>query len=239
MKKKKSKRILVKITGEGLSGVGKTGLNVRHIQTLARKLIKSSKFGIEIAIVVGGGNILRGTNLSDCNFIRMFAAHQMGMVATVINGIALQEALISAGNNAELLCAFNVGSMVKQYDPRLADKALTEGKIVILAGGTGNPFVTTDTCAAIRSAELEVDLFAKATKVDGVYSEDPIKKPLAKRFDKITYDEFINRRLEVIDISAVRLCQENNIPIAVFNYEKLDKLNDIVKGKIRRTLITK
>lgn len=233
MSRKKTKRILLKITGESL---GNNGLDIEKIKSLSCKIAKLSK-SFQIAVVIGGGNILRGSNLSHAGCIRTFAAHQMGMIATIINGIALEEAICSEGASARLLSALNVGAVAKQYDPRIADEYLDEGRIVILAAGTGNPFVTTDTAAAIRSAELRVDFLAKATKVDGVYTQDPEKVRDAEFLSTLSYDEYIDRRLTVIDITAVRICQEARVPILVFNYRNLDKLRDIISGKTKRTII--
>ncbi len=200
------RRIVLKITGESLSGVGSTGLNHDQMQLLAEKLIRAAKVGLEIAVVVGGGNILRGANLSGSRLIRQFAAHQMGMIATTINGIALAEMLTSLGQPAKVVSAFNVGSFVEQYNVVAEREALSAGMIVVLSGGTGSPYVTTDTCAAIRAAELGADAIFKATKVDGVYTADPNKNSQAQRLAKISYDEYINRRLGVIDLTAVRIC---------------------------------
>ncbi len=226
----------MKITGESL---GTTGVSEEHLQTLAQKLSRISKAGLQIALVIGGGNILRGANLAQSKYIRKFAAHQMGMIATTINGLAMVETLISINQPAELFSAFNVGSFIPAYNVKLARKALDKGKIVILAGGTGSPFVTTDTCAAIRAAELGADALLKATKVDGVYSDDPIKNSKAKRYDKITYDKYINERLAVLDLTAVKICQEADVPIMVFNLSNLDKLTQVIAGKIKRTIIHK
>ncbi len=236
--KEKYRRIVLKITGESLSGVGDKGVSPEHLLILAEKLIKAAKTGLEIAVVVGGGNILRGANLSGSKLVRPFAAHQMGMIATTINGLALEETLKARGREAKLFSAFNVGNFVEQFNVQNARACLEAGKIVILAGGTGNPYVTTDTCAAIRAAELGADAIFKATKVDGVYSEDPKKNPRAKRFDVLTYDEVIDRRLGVIDLTAVRICQEAKVPILVFNFSDLDHLEKVMAGKKPRSIIT-
>ncbi len=230
----KIKRVVLKITGESL---GSSGISEEHLRELAKKLRNISKSGLQIAVVVGGGNILRGANLSGSKYIRKFAAHQMGMIATTINGLAMIETLAAINQPAELFSAFNVGGFVPAYNVKAARKALDDGKVVILAGGTGSPFVTTDTCAAIRSAELGADALLKATKVDGVYSDDPMKNSRAKRYDKISYDDYINKRLEVLDLTAVRICQEASVPIVVFNLENLNKLMHVISGKINRTII--
>ncbi len=231
------RRIVLKVTGESLGGVGDKGFSEEHLHSLAEKLIKIGKSGLQAAIVIGGGNILRGANLSRSKSVRPFAAHQMGMIATTINGLALYETLNSLGQPAELLSAFNVGGFVREYSVKNAMDALEGGKIVILAGGTGSPFVTTDTCAAIRSAELGADALFKATKVDGVFSDDPMKNPEATRFAEISYDKFINDRLAVLDLTAVRICQESKVPIVVFNFDHLNKITKAFFEKVKHTVI--
>lgn len=233
----KYRRIVLKVTGESLSGVGGNGVNPEALALLADKLIRAAKVGLEIAIVVGGGNILRGAKLSGNKLIRPFAAHQMGMIATTINGLALCETLKALGKKAVVLSAFNVGTMVDAYSVETARRCLEEGRIVVLAGGTGSPYVTTDTCAAIRAAELGADAIFKATKVDGVYSDDPVRNPAAERFDAISYDEVINRRLGILDLTAVRICQETKMPVVVFNFNDLDHLDRVISGRIKSSLI--
>jgi uridylate kinase len=231
------KRIVLKVTGESLSGVGGKGLDQAHMQSLAQKIINAAKTGLQIAVVVGGGNILRGANLAGSKLVRPFAAHQMGMIATTINGLALSEVLNAMGKPAKVVSAFNVGSIVDAYKVDIAREYLDSGKIVILAGGTGSPYVTTDTCAAIRAAELGADAIFKATKVDGVYTADPNKNPDAKRIDVITYDEYINNRLGVIDLTAARICQESKIPVVIFDFKDLDHLKQVLDGKIPSSTI--
>ncbi len=231
------KRIVLKVTGESLSGVGGKGLDQTHMENLARKIINAAKIGLQVAVVVGGGNILRGANLSGSKLVRTFAAHQMGMIATTINGLALSEVLNALGQPANVVSAFNVGYFVDAYKVGTAREYLDAGKIVILAGGTGSPYVTTDTCAAIRAAELGADAILKATKVDGVYTDDPKKNPDAKRIDVISYDEYINSRLGVIDLTAARICQESNIPIVIFDFNDLDHLSRIFDGEIPSSII--
>ena len=235
--KPKYRRIVLKVTGESLSGVGARGVDPEHLAVLAQKLIAAARSGLQLAVVVGGGNILRGANLAGSSLIRPFAAHQMGMIATTINGLALAETLSAMGQPVKLLSAFNVGTLVEQYGVETARAHLAAGKVLILAGGTGNPYVTTDTCAAIRAAELGADAIFKATKVDGVYSEDPKKNPKAKRFDTLTYDDVIDRRLGVIDLTAIRICQEAKMPVVVFDFKDLDHLDRVIAGKLPRSVI--
>jgi uridylate kinase len=231
------KRIVLKVTGESLSGVGGKGLDQEHILHLAEKIIQAANLGLQVAVVVGGGNILRGSNLSGSKLIRPFAAHQMGMIATTINGMALSETLNALGKKAKVFSAFNVGSFIAPYSVLTARECLDEGTIVVLAGGTGSPYVTTDTCAAIRAAELGADAIFKATKVDGIYTADPAKDKNAERIDKITYDEFIDRRLGVIDLTAVKICQEAKVPVVVFNFNDLNNLGGVLQGLIPSSLI--
>jgi uridylate kinase len=231
------KRIVLKVTGESLSGVGGKGLDQEHILRLAEKIIQTASLGLQVAVVVGGGNILRGANLSGSKLIRPFAAHQMGMIATTINGMALSETLNALGKKAKVFSAFTVGSFIEPYSVLAARDCLEAGTIVVLSGGTGSPYVTTDTCAAIRAAELGADAVFKATKVDGVYTADPTKDKSAQRIDKITYDEFIDRRLGVIDLTAVKICQEAKVPVVVFNFKDLDNLGGVLQGKIPSSLI--
>ena len=220
-----------------MGGVGCKGVSPEHLSILAEKLVHATKAGLETAVVVGGGNLLRGANLSGSTLIRPFAAHQMGMIATGINGLALSETLQSMGQKVKLLSAFNIGSFVEAYSVEKARAHLAAGEVVILAGGTGSPYVTTDTCAAIRAAELGADAVFKATKVDGVYSDDPTKNPKAERFDRLTYDQVIDRRLKIIDLVAVRICQEAKIPILVFKYEDLDRIEKVLEGKVPSSII--
>jgi len=233
----KYRRIVLKVTGESLSGVGSKGVSQEHLSTLAEKLIKAADTGLEIALVVGGGNLLRGANLSENKMIRPFVAHQLGMMASVINGLALSETLAAMGRAVKLMSAFPVGSFVEPYNVQGGRNYLSAGNILVLAGGTGSPYVTTDTCAAIRAAELGADAVFKATKVSGVYSEDPKKNPHAKKYDTISYDEVIDKRLGVIDLTAVRICQETKMPIVVFNFADLHHLERVIAGKVDSSVI--
>jgi uridylate kinase len=231
------RRIILKVTGESLSGEGAKGVSQEHLSSLAQKLVKAAETGLEIAIVVGGGNLLRGANFSGSKMVRTFAAHQMGMVATVINGMALSETLVAMGKGVKLMSAFAVGNFVQPYNVVEGRACLSAGNILVLAGGTGSPYVTTDTCAAIRAAELGADAVFKATKVPGVFSEDPKKNPNAVKYDTISFDETINKRLGVIDLTAVRICQEAKVPIVVFNFSDLDHLDQVIAGKISSSVI--
>jgi uridylate kinase len=223
-------RVLLKLSGETLSGVDEQGLNQKRIDALAHTLKEAGQLGIELAVVVGGGNIFRGLTASAQGLDRERADH-MGMLATVINGLALEEALVRTGVEASVLSAIAVGDFVPVYHPRTARRYLQNGQVVILTGGTGKPFFSTDTAAALRAAELGTDVLLKATKVDGVYEADPRKHPGAKRFPCLSYDEFISRGLRVMDTTAVVLCMENHIPIFVFDMTQKGNLQRVLMGE--------
>ncbi len=224
------KRVLLKLSGETLSGVDERGLHQERIDALAASLKEVTGLGVELAVVVGGGNIFRGFPASAQGFDRETADY-MGMLATIINGLALEEALARAGVAARAFSAITVGEFVPAYSPRQARQCLKDGQVAILAGGTGKPFFSTDTAAALRAAELGADALLKATKVDGIYDADPRKHPNAKKFPCITYEEFINRGLRVMDTTAVVLCMENHIPILVFDMTREGNLRRVLMGE--------
>jgi len=224
------KRVLLKLSGETLSGVDQRGLHHERIDALAGALKEVTELGVELAVVVGGGNIFRGFPASARGLDRETADY-MGMLATVINGLALEEALVRAGVGARALSAITVGEFVQTYSPRQARRHLEDGKIVILTGGTGKPFFSTDTAAALRAAELGADALLKATKVDGIYDADPRKHPDAERFPCLSYEEFINRGLRVMDTTSVVLCMENHIPIIVFDMTQQGNLKRVLMGE--------
>jgi uridylate kinase len=233
----KYRRVLIKVSGESFAGPGVAGLEERHIDQLAEQLAAAARLGAQLAVVVGGGNFIRGANLAQSKLIRPVAAHQMGMMATVINGSALAEALRAKGCPAVLTCSMPAGNFTELYNPQRCQEALSAGKIVVLTGGTGNSFVTTDTCAAVRAAELQADVLLKATKVDGVYSADPAKIAEAKRFERLSYDQVIDQRLAVMDLSAVTICRESKIPIIVFSFQTPGSIVGVLTGKVRGTTI--
>jgi len=231
-------RVVVKLTGESFGKIGTVGLDPACVGELAEKLISARNTGVQIAVVVGAGNWIRGADLAGSELIRPVAAHQMGMTATVINALALCEALEAAGCPAVLTCSMPAGNFTELYNPQRAQAHLAKGKIVILAGGTGNSFVTTDTCAAIRAADLQADAVLKATKVDGVYSDDPVKNRKARRHNKLTYGQVIDGRLGVMDLSAVMICQQAKIPIVVFNFQHPDSIASVLDGSVKATIIS-
>lgn len=230
------KRVLLKLSGETLSGVDQRGLHQERIDALAGTLKEAVELGVELAVVVGGGNIFRGFPASAQGLDRETADY-MGMLATVINGLALEEALARAGIGARALSAITVGEFMPAYSPRQARRHLQDGQVVILTGGTGKPFFSTDTAAALRAAELGADALLKATKVDGIYDADPRKQPDAKKFPCLTYEEFINRGLRVMDTTAVVLCMENHIPIRVFDMTRQGNLRRVLMGEELGSLV--
>ena len=226
----KYKRVLLKISGEGLSGGG-IGLVPAEITAICQQIAALSKAGLQVALVCGAGNIVRGATLSSEATIERVTADQMGMLATVINSLALTDVLCGLGAEAVCLSAVEMHAVCDRFTSRRAKALLEAGKIVVLAGGTGNPFFTTDTCAALRAVEIDADVVIKATKVDGVYTADPVKDPSAKLYGELTFDQVIKDNLRVMDHSAITLCKENNIDIIVCNMNKTGTVERVVKGE--------
>ena len=224
------KRILLKISGEAFSG-DKEGIIDPQATAFVSGEIKSAKdLGVEVAAVVGGGNIIRG-QMSCLDVIDRVAADHMGMLATVINSLALQDTLESLGLSARVMSAIHIDTLTEPYIKRTALRHLKRGSVVILAGGTGNPYFTTDTTASLRATEIGAEVVMKGTKVDGVYDDDPMKNPSARMFDSLSYMEVLNRRLKVMDLTAISLCMENKLPIIVFNLLKEGNLKRILSGE--------
>lgn len=230
------KRVLLKLSGEVLSGVQNQGLNRNLTDHLAHSLKEVWQMGVELAVVVGGGNIFRGFPASSQGVGRETADY-MGMLATVINGLALEDALQREGVEARVLSTIPVEEVVEAYNIHRAREHLQNRRVIILAGGTGKPYFSTDTAAALRAAELKVEVLLKATKVDGVYNADPLSNPEARRFTCISYMEVINRRLQVIDATAVVLCMENRVPIIVFDMTEEGNLMRVLLGGKVGTLV--
>jgi uridylate kinase len=219
----KYSRILLKLSGESFCKPGGFGIDGQALASIAERIAQICKLGPQVAVVVGAGNFIRGENFSQVSQIPRNTADYMGMLATIINACALQETLEKLGQETRVLSAIEVPAMCEVFIRRRAIRHLERGRITILAGGTGNPFFTTDTCAALRASELDVDLLIKATKVKGVYSDDPVKNPDAKLFEKLSYDKVLSQNLRIMDHAAISLCRENNIPIIVLNiFEKGD-----------------
>ena len=233
----KFKRILLKLSGEALMGDDSFGVNPDTVNKIVDEIKQAKLLGIEIAVVIGGGNIFRGAALGTAGMDRATADY-MGMLATVMNALALQDAMKHAGLVSRVQSAINIDQVVEPYIRGKAIQYLEDKKIVIFAAGTGNPFFTTDTAAALRAMEISADIMIKATKVDGIYSSDPIKDKNAKLFSSISFDEVINKNLKVMDATAFTLCRDQQLPIAVFNIFKKNALNNVLIGKQEGTLVT-
>ena len=232
----KYKRILLKLSGESLMGHQGYGIDTERLSQYAEQIKEIASQGVEVAIVIGGGNIFRGLQGAAKGFDRG-KGDQMGMLATVINSLALSSALEAAGQPAQVFTAINMFPIGKHYSKWLAIEALKEGKVAILAGGTGNPFFTTDTGSALRGIEVEADVMLKGTRVDGIYTADPEKDPTATKFDEITYDEVYTRGLKVMDLTATALCKENRLPIIVFDMDTPGNLAKVMSGEPIGTLV--
>ena len=224
------KRILLKLGGEALAGEGGIGIDPRKAEDVAARVEDVRKLGVQIAIVIGAGNLWRGLEGIKRGMERATADY-MGMLGTVMNSLALMDALERGGSVTRVMSAIEMRAVAEPYIRRRAIRHLEKDRIVILGGGTGNPYFSTDTAAALRAMEIEADIVIKATKVDGVYDADPEKKPDAKRFDHITYIDALNRRLEVMDSTAISLCMDNNLPIMVLDMWQSDSLTKAVLGE--------
>ena len=229
-------RILVKLSGEALMGDDSYGVNKNTIDQISQELVSVKSLGIQLAVVIGGGNIFRGVAPAASGMDRATADY-MGMLATVMNALALQDALKRAGCQARVVSALNLEQVAEPYIRGKSIRYLEQGQIVIFGAGTGNPFFTTDTAAALRGMEMNVDLVVKATKVDGIYSDDPVKNPSAERFSDITFDEAIRRNLRVMDATAFTLCRDQNLPICVLSILEKDSLKRLMLGENRGTLV--
>src|SRR6266700_2673423 len=229
--KPKYRRVILKISGEGFGHSGKSGISIDETLNIARQAQRVLQRGVQLAIVVGAGNILRGKQFSaGGEVIREATAHYMGMLATVLNGLALQDALESLQCETRLQTAIRMENVAEPYIRRRAMRHLEKGRVVILAGGTGNPFVTTDTAAALRARELEATILLKATKVDGVFSEDPEINPHAVLYEKLTHSQVIRDNLRVMDTAAIDLCKSAKLPILVFNFKREGNIERAIAG---------
>ncbi len=232
----KYKRILLKLSGESLMGGKEYGIDENRLGDYARQIKEISEMGIQIGIVIGGGNIFRGLSGTSKGFDRV-KGDQMGMLATVINSLALSSALTKEGAANQAFTAVRMEPIGRLYSKWDAIAAMERGEIAIIAGGTGNPFFTTDTASALRGVEIEADVMLKGTRVDGIYTADPEKDPTATKFDKISYDEIYNRGLKVMDLTATTLCKENNLPIIVFDMDTIGNLKKVMLGENIGTLV--
>jgi uridylate kinase len=224
------RRILLKLSGEALMGEAGFGLAPEAVSTISGEIQEISQMGVSVAIVVGGGNIFRGIQ-ADAHGLDRVAADNMGMLATVINGLALQDSLEQRGLDTRLMTAIAMHAIAEPYIRRRAIRHLERGRVVIFAAGTGSPYFTTDSAAALRAIEIKAELLLKATKVDGVYSADPKKDPSAVMYDSLTYIEALEQGLRVMDATAISLCMENKIPIRVFNLFRAGNIRRIVEGE--------
>jgi uridylate kinase len=230
------RRILLKLSGEALMGEGRCGISPSVLDRMALEIGQLVEIGVQVAVVIGGGNILRGAELAASGVDRVTADH-MGMLATVINALALQSALEKNAVFTRVTSAVQVHEVCEDYIRRRALRHLEKGRVVIFAGGTGNPFFTTDSAASLRGVEIGADLVLKATKVDGVYSADPLRDPSAQRYSRLTYEEVLQRNLKVMDATAIILCRDHDIPIRVFDMGKPGAVRRVVMGEEEGTLV--
>jgi len=234
--KPKYKRILLKLSGEALMGEGSYGISRISIEAIVAEIAAVAKLGVEIGVVIGGGNIFRGVAPGAAGMDRATADY-MGMLATVMNALALQDAMRRAGVASRVQSALNIEQVVEPYIRGKAIRYLEEGKVVIFAAGTGNPFFTTDTAAALRASEMGAEIVLKATKVDGVYTSDPNKDSGAKRYSRVSFDEAIQRNLKVMDATALTLCRDQRLPVNVFSIFRSGALGRVVAGEDEGTLV--
>jgi uridylate kinase len=224
------KRILLKLSGEALMGEGEYGIDTGVIARIAGEVRELRQLGVEVGMVVGGGNLFRGAGLAKAGMDRVTADH-MGMLATVMNSLAMQDTLERLGVFTRVMSAIRINEVCEDYLRRRAIRHLEKGRVVIFAAGTGNPFFTTDSAASLRAIEINADVMLKATKVDGIYSADPFKDPEAARYDRLTYDEALARKLQVMDATAIVMCREHNLPLMVFNINRHGDLVRLVCGE--------
>ncbi|MCF2603885.1 UMP kinase [Parabacteroides distasonis] len=230
------KRILLKLSGESLMGSKQYGIDENRLAEYATQIKEIAEMGVQIGIVIGGGNIFRGLSGASKGFDRV-KGDQMGMLATVINSLALSSALVAQGVKARVLTAIRMEPIGEFYNKWRAIELLEQGNVVIMSGGTGNPFFTTDTGSSLRGIEIEADVMLKGTRVDGIYTADPEKDPTATKFSEITYDEIYNRGLKVMDLTATTMCKENNLPIIVFDMDTVGNLKKVMSGENIGTLV--
>jgi uridylate kinase len=230
------KRILLKLSGEALLGRQQYGIDPAVIRRVASELAEVLSLGVEVGLVIGGGNIFRGAGLAEAGMDRVTADH-MGMLATVINALALQDALERRGAVARIMSALQIHEVCEDYIRRRAIRHLEKGRVVIFAAGTGNPFFTTDTAASLRAIEIGADVLIKATKVDGVYSADPLTDPSATRYGTLSYDQVLSDKLSVMDATAIVMCRDNDLPLVVFNLNNAGDLVRIVRGEALGTQV--
>jgi uridylate kinase len=233
---RKYDRILLKLSGEALTGSAEFGIDPKVLDRMAMEIGQLVEIGVQVGLVIGGGNLFRGAALSAAGMERVTGDH-MGMLATVMNALAMRDALERASISTRVMSAIPMSGVVEHYDRRTAIRHLKDGDVVIFSAGTGNPFFTTDSSACLRGIEINADLVLKATKVDGVYSADPVKEPGAEKYDRLTFDEVLDKKLGVMDLTAICLSRDHNLPVRVFNMNKAEALFNIIVGKDEGTLI--
>ena len=238
MSELKYKRVLLKLSGEALAGPDGKGIDPHQADAIAQRVVPIHEMGVDLGIVIGAGNLWRGRSGLERGMDRATADY-MGMLATIMNAMALMDAIERAGVVVRVQSAIGMQAVAEPYIRRRAIRHLEKGRVVILGGGTGNPFFSTDTAAALRAVEIGAEVLIKATKVDGVYDSDPVKNPTARKFDNLSYIDTLNRRLEVMDNTAITLCMDNNLPILVLNFWEEADLIDALKGKKVGTLVSR
>jgi uridylate kinase len=234
----KPKRVLLKLSGEVFCKPGGFGIDTKELGLIADEIRDAMKAGAQIAVVVGGGNIIRGAELAKSGDIQQATADYMGMLGTVMNGAALKEKLDSIGIDSRMMSALDIKAVAEPFIRHRALRHLDKGRVIILAAGTGNPFFTTDTCAALRATELECDVLLKATKVDGVYSADPKTNPDATRYSELSFAEALQKKLAIMDMTALAMCQEREIPVLVFDFKIQGNIRRVIEGEEIGTLLT-
>jgi len=232
----KYKRILLKLSGESLMGNQNYGIDTNRLNEYAEQITSILKQGVQVGIVIGGGNIFRGLSGATQGFDRV-KGDQMGMLATVINSLALNSALQASGTKTKVYTSIRMEPVGELYTKDKAIEALENGSVVIISGGTGNPYFTTDTASALRGIEIEAEIMMKGTRVDGIYTSDPEKNPDATKFEKISFDEIYNKNLKIMDLTATTLCKENNLPLLVFNMDKPGNLQKVINGENIGTVV--
>ncbi len=235
----KFKRVLLKLSGESFCAPGGFGVDPEELEVIAKEVVEAAQVGAQVAVVVGGGNIIRGAALAAEGHIQQATADYMGMLGTLINGLALGEKLKALGQDSRVMSAIEVRAVAEPFIRGRAIRHMELGRVVVLAAGTGNPFFTTDTCAALRARELECDVLLKATKVDGVYTADPKTDPSATRYDTLTFSDALEQGLRVMDLTALAMCQESGIPVVVFDFKKTGTIRRVIAGETIGTTLSK
>ena len=235
----KPSRVLLKLSGEAFCRPGGFGIDTDELGVIAAEVQSAASAGAQVAVVVGGGNIIRGAELAKAGSIQQATADYLGMLGTVMNGVALKEKLTQLGVDSRVMSALDIRAMAEPFIRGRALRHLEKGRVVILVAGTGNPFFTTDSCAALRATELHCDVLLKATKVDGVYDSDPNKNPDAVRYDRLTFAEALAKQLGIMDMTALAMCQQQNIPVLVFDFKHAGNIRRVIEGDPIGTLVTR